>query len=165
MPPWIHEVNPGLAAFAAATLFLLLLTFLDYRSRFRKPAGSKEKQSLETSDANVAPGDYAGRAAIEEALARLVRLPQFHQALDARLTDWAGAILRTCHCDRWPESHLLVTWGTDHGVTIVTRSALESYMAYQEKVANLLTAGSLRSNGTKTCLIPNTEGEDAPGSK
>lgn len=86
--------------------------------------------------------DPAGPEIQDQAIVRLLRLPHFRRIMDGSVFDYRrGARLAVCDCNKLPYPHLLLDYGSKLGVVFATAGALEHYVAVQEAVAAMLTAG------------------------
>lgn len=84
--------------------------------------------------------DAASEAEHQAALDRLAALPHFHQLSDGTLFDYlVGTKVEPCDCGRYSAFHLLVSYGNERGLALVTRGALAQYVAVQEAVAARIT--------------------------
>lgn len=91
----------------------------------------------------IDPVDYATADEQQTALDRLSQLPQLHRLLDGTLVEWgSGARVAPCDCSLPPVPHLMISWGPKRKQGIVTKAGLDRYLAYQERVAAGLLAGS-----------------------
>jgi len=63
-------------------------------------------------DPSLDPADRATFADPQDALGRLLELPQFCRLMDGTIIDWvSGAQITLCDCRELPSPHLMVSWG------------------------------------------------------
>lgn len=127
------------------SLLLVLLLALRIRrkrgARLDAPSEIKVAASpwKDTPYPGIDPSEYASTAEQQAALDRLATLPQFRRLANGTLTEWgSGASLTHCDCRLPPHPHLMVSWGPKRTQAIVSRQGLAHYVAYQERVANVL---------------------------
>lgn len=88
----------------------------------------------------IDPADYAAPVEQQAALDRLSQLPQFRRLSDGTLIDWgSGARIEPCDCSL-PVPHLMISWNPRRAQGIVSKSGLEHYVVFQERVAAVLLA-------------------------
>lgn len=130
-----------LLAFQLLALPVLLLTRRRLWARKSPVFGEIVIKSVATDafHPGIDPVDYATPAEHEAALDRLSQLPQFRLLTDGILVEWvSGARVTPCDCSLPPVPHLMISWGTKRKQGIVTKSGLDHYVSYQERVAAVL---------------------------
>ncbi len=117
-------------------IFLVIVfSIIAFASRCRSPEPAPPPK-------RIVP-DPALPAIQDQAVSRLLRLPQFRRTLDGALFDYyRGACLALCTCKDLPYPHLNLSYGDKMGVAFETAGALEHYVAVQEKVGALLNGGA-----------------------
>lgn len=130
-----------LLAFLVLVVPVLLLTRRRLRAR-KSPVYGEIVITSAATDAvypGIDPVDYATSDEQQTALDRLSQLPQFHRLLDGTLVEWgSGVRVAPCDCSLPPVPHLMISWGPKWKQGIVTKSGLDHYVAFQERVAAVL---------------------------
>lgn len=122
-------------------LFLLLLIRRKLRARTDIPTQAKVAAAVreDAPHPGIDPAEYADTVDQQAVLDRLSELPQFRRLTDGTLIEWgSGARVTPCDCRLPPEPHLMISWGPKRSQRIVTKNGLAHYVAYQERVANVL---------------------------
>lgn len=100
--------------------------------------GKPELLSDAVGEPSLDPANWATFTDQQDALGRLCELPQFCRLMDGTVVDWSsGAQILPCDCRELP-SHLMVSWGTDRAVRLLTQRGLAHYVTYQERLAAAL---------------------------
>lgn len=132
-------------AILASAFLLLILVIADWGLRYLKvtSAGHSPGFSGNAEGAHlqeIPPEDLATAAEQVVLHRRLMELPQMMPLLDGALIDLAaGTLVSSCACDKYPVAHLEVAWNEGMRLGLVSRPALQRYLAYQEAVATGLT--------------------------
>jgi len=135
------------AVLTITLLAILALQLLRHGRSRRHEAATENTASPEASSDAVYPGidpaEYFNAVEHQSALDRLGQLPQFRRLTDGTLIEWgSGARIATCDCNLPPVPHLMISWGPTWALGVVTKAGLDRYLAYQERVAAGLFAGS-----------------------
>lgn len=153
---WHEAILAG--AFLLLTLVITAwgLGYLKTTSAGRSPGFSGNAEGADLHD--ITPEDMATAAEQVVLHRRLMELPQMMPLPDGALIDLtSGALVASCACDMYPVAHLEVAWNKGMRLGLVSRRALQRYLAYQEAVAVGLTGHPVAVRADPTDPAPGKE--------
>lgn len=153
---WHQAILVGVFLLLPLVIAAWGLGYLKATSAGHSPGSSGNAVGADLHD--IAPEDMATAAEQVVLHRRLMELPQMMPLPDGALIDLAsGAMVASCACDRYPVAHLEVAWNKGMRLGLVSRRALQRYLAYQEAVAAGLTSLPVAVRADPTDPAPGEE--------